>query len=209
MRYISVFSGVEAATLAWEPLGWEPVCFCEIDDFPSAVLRYRWPSVPNLGDITKVRWKEVLREWGPVDLVVGEAPASPSASPESEMGSKGHRGSCGSMFDAFVRSSLVGFFGRTSRERSQARMGRISDACSKPWMRAGTVSHGGYSTRSSSAWPSDASVSSLSEALETRDVPARYFLSPTACAGILRRAERRWRSLPPELEEALRRQAGR
>ena len=74
MRYISVFSGVEAATLAWEPLGWEPVCFCEIDDFPSAVLRHRWPSVPNLGDITKVRWKEVLREWGPVDLVVGGSP---------------------------------------------------------------------------------------------------------------------------------------
>ena len=74
MRYISVFSGVEAATLAWEPLGWEPVCFCEIDDFPSAVLRHRWPSVPNLGDITKVKWKEVLREWGPVDLVVGGSP---------------------------------------------------------------------------------------------------------------------------------------
>ena len=38
MRYVSVFSGVEAAALAWEALGWEPVCFCEIDDFPSAVL---------------------------------------------------------------------------------------------------------------------------------------------------------------------------
>lgn len=74
MRYISVFSGVEAATLAWEPIGWEPVCFCEIDDFPSAVLMHRWPSVPNLGDITKVKWKEVLREWGPVDLVVGGSP---------------------------------------------------------------------------------------------------------------------------------------
>ena len=74
MRYVSVFSGVEAATLAWEPLGWEPVCFCEIDPFPSAVLKSRWPRVPNLGDITKVKWKEVLREWGPVDLVVGGSP---------------------------------------------------------------------------------------------------------------------------------------
>ena len=74
MRYISVFSGVEAATLAWEPLGWDPVCFCEVDEFPSAVLRHRWPRVPNLGDITGVKWKEVLREWGPVDLVVGGSP---------------------------------------------------------------------------------------------------------------------------------------
>lgn len=54
MRYVSIFSGVEAATLAWEPLGWEPIAFCEIDDFPSAVLAERWPNVPNLGDITKV-----------------------------------------------------------------------------------------------------------------------------------------------------------
>lgn len=74
MRYVSVFSGVEAATLAFAPLGWESVCFCEVDDFPSAVLKYRYPRVPNLGDITKVRWKEVLREWGPVDLVVGGSP---------------------------------------------------------------------------------------------------------------------------------------
>lgn len=51
MRYVSVFSGIEAATVAWEPLGWEPVAFCEIDEFPSAVLRARFPDVPNLGDM--------------------------------------------------------------------------------------------------------------------------------------------------------------
>ena len=74
MRYYSIFSGVEAATLAWEPLGWEPVCFCEVDEFPSAVLRERWPDVPNLGDITKVNWKRVVREYGAADLVVGGSP---------------------------------------------------------------------------------------------------------------------------------------
>lgn len=71
MRYVSVFSGVEAATLAWEPLGWEPVCFCEVDEFPSAVLTRRWPDVPNLGDITKADWS-VYR--GAADLVVGGSP---------------------------------------------------------------------------------------------------------------------------------------
>lgn len=74
MRYYSVFSGVEAATLAWEPLGWEPACFCEVDEFPSAVLRERWPDVPNLGDITTVNWKRVVREYGAADLVVGGSP---------------------------------------------------------------------------------------------------------------------------------------
>lgn len=71
MRYISVFSGIEAASVAWEPLGWEPVAFCEIDEFPSAVLRKRFPDVPNLGDITKVDWSPYR---GTVDLVVGGSP---------------------------------------------------------------------------------------------------------------------------------------
>ena len=38
MRYLSLFSGIEAASVAWGPLGWEPVCFAELDEFPSAVL---------------------------------------------------------------------------------------------------------------------------------------------------------------------------
>lgn len=74
MRYVSVFSGVEAASLAFWQLGWDPVCFCEVDEFPSAVLRKRFPGVPNLGDITKVKWREVEREWGAADLVVGGSP---------------------------------------------------------------------------------------------------------------------------------------
>lgn len=74
MRYVSVFSGVEAATVAWEPLGWEPVAFCEVDAFPSAVLAERFPDVPNLGDITKVDWEEFKSDHGTVDLVVGGSP---------------------------------------------------------------------------------------------------------------------------------------
>lgn len=40
MRYYSIFSGIEAASAAWEPLGWTPLLFSEIDEFPSAVLKY-------------------------------------------------------------------------------------------------------------------------------------------------------------------------
>ena len=69
--YVSTFSGIEAATVAWAPLGWVPVCFSEIDPFPSAVLEERFPSVPNLGDITTGDWIDII---GFVDVVVGGSP---------------------------------------------------------------------------------------------------------------------------------------
>ena len=74
MRYYSIFSGVEAATLAWEPLGWEPLAFSEIDAFPCAVLAERFPGVPNLGDITEIDWKKAVKTYGKPDLVVGGSP---------------------------------------------------------------------------------------------------------------------------------------
>lgn len=58
-------------------------------------------------------------------------------------------------------------------------------------------------TLSTSEWPSDADVCFLSDVLETRDVPQRYFLSPTACQGILRRAASRGKELPSPLKETL------
>ena len=53
MRYLSLFSGIEAASIAWEPLGWTPVAFAEVEPFPCALLAHRFPNVPNLGDVTK------------------------------------------------------------------------------------------------------------------------------------------------------------
>lgn len=74
MRYFSIFSGIEAASAAWEPLGWTPLLFSEVDEFPSAVLKARFPRVPNLGDITKIDWKEAVRAFGRPDIVVGGSP---------------------------------------------------------------------------------------------------------------------------------------
>ncbi len=71
MRYISVCSGIEAASVAWDGLGWEPVAFAEIDPFPCAVLKSRYPDIPNLGDISQVDWRPYC---GKVDLVVGGTP---------------------------------------------------------------------------------------------------------------------------------------
>lgn len=71
MDYISLFSGIEAASVAWDPLGWNPVAFAEVESFPCAVLAARYPGVPNLGDVTEVNWKE----WnGRADIVVGGSP---------------------------------------------------------------------------------------------------------------------------------------
>ena len=58
MKYISLFSGIEAATVAWAPLGWEPIAYAEIEPFPKAVLKHHYPNVPDLGDMTKVDWNE-------------------------------------------------------------------------------------------------------------------------------------------------------
>ena len=71
MRYLSLFSGVEAATLAWKPMGWKPIAFAEFDAFPSVVLAHHYPDVPNLGDVTKI---EGSRYCGTVDLIVGGSP---------------------------------------------------------------------------------------------------------------------------------------
>lgn len=69
-RYLSVCSGIEAATVAWEPLGWKPAAFSEIEPFPRAVLAARFPGVPLHGDFTTIKGDE----YGPIDLLVGGTP---------------------------------------------------------------------------------------------------------------------------------------
>lgn len=73
MRFLSLFSGIEAASCAWVPLGWECVGVAEIEKFPSAVLAHHYPEVPNLGDITKITEAQI-RALGHIDLVVGGFP---------------------------------------------------------------------------------------------------------------------------------------
>ena|SRR3990167_917991 len=71
MKFISLFSGIDAASVAFQPLGWEAVAFSEIEPFPCAVLKHHYPNVPNLGDITKVDWAQYR---GKVDVVCGGSP---------------------------------------------------------------------------------------------------------------------------------------
>jgi DNA (cytosine-5)-methyltransferase 1 len=75
MKYLSLFSGIEAATVGWHHLGWECVGVSEIDPFACEVLKQRLPHIPNLGDITKIT-KEKLNEIrsNGLDIVVGGSP---------------------------------------------------------------------------------------------------------------------------------------
>jgi len=73
MRYLSVCSGIEAATVAWHPLGWKAVAYSEIEPFPSAVLAHHYPDTPNLGDMTKYREWDSARI-GSIDVLAGGTP---------------------------------------------------------------------------------------------------------------------------------------
>jgi len=70
LKYLSVCSGIEAATVAWHSLGWEAAGFSEIEKFPSEVLKHHYPNVTNFGDMTK------YKEWnlGTIELLVGGTP---------------------------------------------------------------------------------------------------------------------------------------
>jgi DNA (cytosine-5)-methyltransferase 1 len=70
MKYLSICSGIEAATVAWKPMGWEPIAFSEIEDYPSSLLEFYYPEVPNLGDVHQ------LDSWqlDHFDLQVGGTP---------------------------------------------------------------------------------------------------------------------------------------
>jgi DNA (cytosine-5)-methyltransferase 1 len=72
MRYLSVCSGMEAASVAWHPLGWTPVGFSEIEPFPCAILKHRFPNIPNHGSLTEYQSWPI--EPGAIDLLVGGTP---------------------------------------------------------------------------------------------------------------------------------------
>jgi DNA (cytosine-5)-methyltransferase 1 len=73
MRYGNVCTGIGAPEVAWGPLMWEPIWFSEIEPFPCRLLKYHYPSVPNLGDMLKIEQNEIFRS-SVIDLLVGGTP---------------------------------------------------------------------------------------------------------------------------------------
>lgn len=89
MNYISLFSGIEAASVAWGQLGWEPVAFAEIEPFCCDLLKMRFPDVPNLGDVSGVDWTEYE---GSVDVVIGGSPCQSFSTAGRRLGLMDDRG---------------------------------------------------------------------------------------------------------------------
>ena len=90
MRYLSVCSGIEAASVAWHgpPLNWEAAGFAEIEPFPCAVLQHHYPKVKNFGDFTKIGPSDV----GAIDLLVGGTPCQDFSLAGLRAGLAGDRG---------------------------------------------------------------------------------------------------------------------
>lgn len=101
MIYGSVCSGIEAASVAWECLGWQPEWFAQFDpehdysrgpDFPSAVLAHHWPEVPNLGDMTKIAASIRAGITPAPDIIVGGTPCQDFSVAGARAGLSGTRG---------------------------------------------------------------------------------------------------------------------
>ena len=89
LSYLSVCSGIEAATVAWHPLGWQPLAFAEIDKFPSLVLAHHYSEVPNYGDFTQITLDSLPSR---PDILVGGTPCQDFSVAGLRAGLDGARG---------------------------------------------------------------------------------------------------------------------
>lgn len=92
LQYGSVCSGIEAVSLAWEPLGLQAAWFSEVDPFPNAVLAYRYPHIPNLGDITRIADRVQNGEVTAPDILVGGTPCQAFSIAGTRLGLNDPRG---------------------------------------------------------------------------------------------------------------------
>jgi hypothetical protein len=134
--------------------------------------------------------------------------AEPLASPSQSLDSERDwmtrvATSCSPILPLLQSIAPHGWYGRTSPASCRATKDGILEPSSQGWSNSGMGSPTEFLTLNTSEWPSDAAVCSLSDVLETGELPQRYFLSAKACRGILRRAEKRGKQLPPSLAEAL------
>ena len=133
-----------------------------------------------------------------------ELPVSPFQSQDSERDWLTRVAtSCSPILQLLTNIGPSGWFGRTSPACFPLTEDETLPPSFEGWQNSGTGSPTEFLTLSTSEWPSAAAVCSLSDILEIGNVPQRFFLSATACRGILRRAEKRGKELPEQLENAL------
>ena len=233
MRFGSVCSGIEAASVAWGAF-WEAAWFSEIDPFPCAVLAHRFPHVPNHGDMSTLPERILSGAVEAPDLLCGGTPCQAFSVAGKRLSLSDDRGNLSLVFcriaDAIdsartfqrrrpsivfwenvpgVLSTKDNAFGwlssldQTFPFRPPQVDGRAQVLLPDPKDKL----RGECSTLNISECPNDARESSLSLVLERISPTPKYFLSARACEGILRRAETRGKTLPPLLKAALERSA--
>lgn len=203
MRYLSLFSGIEAASVACNGMGWEAMAFAEIDPFPSAVLAKRFPGVPNLKDVTNVNWRSVVKKCGRPDLVVGGSPCQSFSIAGTRTGLEGESG----LMWEYVRAvrevrpewvlweNVPGALSSSNGEDFRCLLEALDALGYGLAWRVLDAQFFGVAQRRERVF--------LVGRLGSRP-PSRFYLSPRACFGIISRAERRGKSLPPKLDAAMR-----
>ena len=236
LLYGSVCSGIEAVSLAWQPLGLEAAWFAEIEPFPSAVLAHRYPRVPNLGDMTAIA-RQVRAGTVPApDILVGGTPCQSFSVAGSRRGLDDPRGALSLAYVELAnaidqtrqqdsrpaatlvwenvpgvlndRSNAFGhFLGALAGESRALQPPGENGRTLVVCLDPAAASPGACSTLNISVSPNAASVCFLWQVVEMVSIPPKYFLSAQACSGILVRAARRGKKLPALLDRVLTQQA--
>lgn len=232
LRFGSVCSGIEAASMAWNPLGWEAAWLSEIDAFPCAVLAHHFPDVPNLGDMTTLPERILSGEVEAPDILCGGTPCQAFSFAGRRQSLDDERGNLSLIFCEIANAidSIRSVRGLPPTiifwENVPGVLSTKDNAfgCFLAGLAGGDAPYqvpegkwggvalcskgsvrlpGASSTLNISECLNDVVESTLSQVLEKGLVHPRFFLSARACQGILRRAERRGKQLPLLLKAAL------
>lgn len=189
MRYGSVCSGIEAATVAWSQLGWEAQFFSEIEEFPRCVLQHHYPDVPLHGDFTTIGDNDYGSD---LDVLIAGTPCQSFSVAGLRGGMDDDRGNL-----------ALGFLKLAQRKKPRwivwenvpgvlsSNGGRDFGSFLGVWANSGMGMHTQSLMLSMPAWRNGAAVCLLSDILERGSLPQQYYLTKRACDGILRRAENR------------------
>jgi hypothetical protein len=182
------------------PARMDAAAFSEIEAFPRAVLKHHYPRFP----CTATSPRSEPTSMAQLTFLSEAPPASRSQSPALEAEWMTSAVNWRSSFSSFlIAHAPDGWCGRTSPASCRRTEDGTLVPSSEGWSNSGMGSPTESWTLSTSEFHSAAVACSLSDILETGDVPRRFYLSATACRGILRRAEKRGKSLPPSLPALL------
>ena len=207
MTAVSLFAGIGGFDLALERNGVKVVASVEIDKKAQDVLRKQFPESTIFGDITGVTGEQFLQQDLNLETESSLADflaktfsllASEQGYPENAVDYSGKSA------DSLTKRERKLLSSKTCRVYFQAITEQTWPQSLKRWSNAGIASHGGCLMLNTLEFPSDAKESLLSDVLETQgDHLKKYSLSAKAAEGILRRANRREKTLPAQLQKAL------